>query len=288
MKKRSSQITLWNLSTQFLLIFLPLLLVMMGITIVLYVVEVRTERTRIESHESAIVPMLAHGIMSDFEAVFSDLLFLADMHELHEMLADNMLRDRKTLAGDFLSYTAKKQLYDQIRFLDDTGMEVVRVNFNQGEPSIVAEEGLQSKGGRYYFTEAFQQRRGEIYISPLDLNMEQGQIEEPLKPMIRFGTPVIDGSGRKRGIVLLNYFGAVLLRNLERVYINSPGQLMLLNRDGFWLKGPTPDHEWGFMYEDRHAHTSIAFKIIIQFVRDFFLNLRPVKPELDANLFGPP
>ena len=30
---------------------------------------------------------------------------------------------------------------------------------------------------------------------------------------------------------------------------------MLLNPGGYWLKGPKPDDEWGFMFENRKART---------------------------------
>ena len=32
--------------------------------------------------------------------------------------------------------------------------------------------------------------RGGLYLSPCDLNVKEGEIETPLKPMIRFTTPV--------------------------------------------------------------------------------------------------
>ncbi len=62
-------------------------------------------------------------------------------------------------------------------------MEIVRVNYNRGEPYIIPENRLQFKGGRYYFADTFRLGRGEFFISPFDLNIEQGKIEKPLKPM---------------------------------------------------------------------------------------------------------
>ncbi len=73
-----------------------------------------------------------------------------------------------------------------------TGMEPLRVNFNNGNPVIVPQDQLQNKRGRYYFDEAITLNEGEIFISPFDLNVEHGAIEQPQKPMIRFATPVFD------------------------------------------------------------------------------------------------
>ena len=35
----------------------------------------------------------------------------------------------------------------------------------------------------------------------------------------------------------------------------SVGEVMLLNADGYWLKGPNPKDEWGFMSEEKKEET---------------------------------
>src|SRR5262249_38236588 len=79
------------------------------------------------------------------------------------------------------------------------------------------------------------------------LNVERGRIERPLKPMIRFATPAFDRHGAKRGIIVLNYLGNHLLDRLTRASAGFPGVIWLLNRQGFFLRGPNPRAEWGFM-----------------------------------------
>ena len=73
-------------------------------------------------------------------------------------------------------------MYDQVRFLDKNGQELIRVNFNDGKPALVSEEQLQNKAKRYYFADTFALEPGRIFVSPFDLNVEQGQVELPLKP----------------------------------------------------------------------------------------------------------
>ncbi|MDV2496216.1 MAG: ATP-binding protein [bacterium] len=162
---------------------------------------------------------------------------------------------REDLSEEVLLFSEHRGLYDQIRFLDETGMEVVRANFNDGNPGVVPDEQLQSKANRYYFKVTFQLGRGEVYVSPFDLNVERGKIEQPLKPIIRFATPVFDSRARKRGVIIVNYLGAGLLSKLEREAARSPGQFMLLNSEGFYLKGPQPEDEWGFVFKDRSDRT---------------------------------
>jgi len=57
---------------------------------------------------------------------------------------------------------------------------------------------LQKKADRYYFAATMALKPGGLYLSPLDLNIENGRIEVPIKPMIRIATPVSDSRGQSR------------------------------------------------------------------------------------------
>jgi diguanylate cyclase (GGDEF)-like protein/PAS domain S-box-containing protein len=138
---------------------------------------------------------------------------------------------------------------DQIRFIDANGAEQIRVNNNAGQPAIVARTELQNKSSRPYFRDAIGLQAGQHYISPVDLNIEHGRIEEPFKPTLRFAAPVDDAHGVRRGVLVLNLlYGPFLEAIDERNNLRADdGILMVLNRDGYWLKSDTPEDEWGFM-----------------------------------------
>ena len=177
-------------------------------------------------------------ILSEIKGIKSDLRYLSDSFPMKELLNTGR---KDALDEDLISFGRNKGKYDQIRFLDNKGMEIVRINYNQGEPSVIPASKLQNKADRYYFKDTIYLSKNEIFVSPLDLNVEDGQIEQPPKPVIRFGTPVYDKEGRKRGIVLLNYLASNLLGKIR-------DNMMLLNRDGYWLHGGDPPDRWGFMY----------------------------------------
>ena len=183
--------------------------------------------------------------------VVTDLEILSGQPSVGRFLDKPTNDIKKEVEQQFLLFSQRRGLYEQIRILDENGMEIIRVNYNDGTPATVPEEELQSKKGRYYFDDAFRLPRGQVFVSPLDLNIERGQIERPFKPVIRFGTPLFDSTGRKSGILLLNYFGRVTLSHFTNAAFGDWGdQSMLLNSQGYWLESPRDEDEWGFMFKN--------------------------------------
>ncbi|MHC0065958.1 ATP-binding protein [Nostoc sp. UIC 10890] len=253
----SPQIHSRILIKHFLTVFLPLSALVGGVIATIYYQQVQTEKVVLETNELGKVDLQTKVISGDFHSVISDLMVISKQNELQRIL-EGVDRQQQALSQEFLLFSRYKKLYDQIRFLDQSGKEVVRVNFNQGEPEIVPEEKLQVQAKRYWFNDTLRLKQGQIFVSPLDLNIERGQVEQPLKPMIRFGTPVFDSRGQKRGVVVLNYFGAKLLDNFNQAFANASSQGMLLNADGYWLKGTKPEDEWGFMFSDHRKNRTFS------------------------------
>lgn len=239
----------------FLLFFVSSLLFFLGITASFLFNESKVQKKVLMAKERQTIEKLHRIINEDIKSVISDLFFLSAHPKLRQILENDSPNLRRELAEDFKIFCDNSMHYDQIRFLDETGMEQIRVNFNQDKSVSVSKGKLQNKAKRYYFTDTFALEPGRIFISPFDLNVEHGRIEQPIKPMIRFGTPVHDLSGQKRGIVLFNYFGTTLIHNLEQALSDPANSLMLLNPQGYWLRGQSPEDEWGFMYENRKDRT---------------------------------
>jgi hypothetical protein len=90
-------------------------------------------------------------ILNHFEAIRSDLFFLPRLNEMIRYKEMNREKDRIDIEKEFLEFSRSRKVYDQIRYLDNTGMELCLINFNDGLPMAVPLEGLQYKGDRYYF-----------------------------------------------------------------------------------------------------------------------------------------
>ncbi len=232
---------------QFLRLVLPWTALLLGALLFFYLIEVDVEKSKIETNESLNVAIGKKVVAKDLDSVRTDLLVLAGNNRFVDFINRPIPRDVRHLANEFLVYAKNKQLYDQVRYINEKGKEVVRINYANGKVTLVPPSGLQDKSDRYYFLEALALEKGDVYVSPFDLNIEHGGVEIPYKPMIRFATPVFNRDGGKVGIVILNYFGSRLLDNLRQSLANIIDHTMLLNSEGYWLLSPEREKEWGFM-----------------------------------------
>jgi len=182
-----------------------------------------------------------------------DTLILARQENLQALFnGDSAAHSR--LAKDYLSLASVKPVYEQIRFIDKRGIEQIRVDQGSLEPVVIGAENLQDKHNRYYFTDSFKLSSGQVYISPMDLNIEKGHIELPFKPIVRTASPVFDQQGNKRGVIIINLNASALFTQLKGDAQNTAGELMLLNENGYWMFGRERDAAWAFMfpeYKDR-------------------------------------
>lgn len=135
--------------------------------------------------------------------------------------------------------------FSQLRILGDEGVEEIRIDRTPDGLKVAGVGSLQDKSNRYYFTETAELSSGEVYISPIDLNVEQGVIEIPWRPTARLATPIKGLDGR-RGYLVFNLDMAVPLADFGRDS-NSTIKTELVNKDGYWLAGVEEEKLWAFM-----------------------------------------
>ncbi len=178
----------------------------------------------------------------------ADVLFLSHSSALERYLAAVeeagiaiQSARRMELTEEFRAFAAAHGIYDQVRFIDPSGQEVIRVNTSRaGVTTIVPPAELQNKADRPYFRKSIRLPEGCIYVSALDLNVEQGQIEMPPKPVLRYVAPVYF-KGRVRGIVVINVLAEDFLAPLS----GGQSPAFLVDADGYYLYHPEEEKRWG-------------------------------------------
>lgn len=231
---------------RFLAAFLLAGTVLLAIVGVLYFQEVHHQQALLREQAEAVLAVKHEFLTREFHAVQSDLLYLARQTPLLRFASGDE-RQAEVLQREYVNFAIEKGIYDQIRYLNAAGQERIRVNYQQGEASVVPPDELQTKATRYYYRQALSLDAGQVLVSPFDLNVERDEIERPLKPVIRFLTPVYDESGVRQGLLVLNYLGARLLEELAEISEGFAGRTMLINGAGEYLKATDPGRDWGWM-----------------------------------------
>lgn len=233
----------------FLSIHVPVFMLFTILFITAAIIQKNNYQSRIEFKEVALLVMekrVFEATMNDYVAdatVFTDLTKLGMQSSSKVTYAAK----EKGLADLFLAHMRHHSLYDQVRLLDKKGNEKLRINRRgQAQVEIVADVDLQLKADRPYFVKGFSQKN-VIYISSFDLNMEEGVVEKPVKPMLRIATRVTNSDPDKERLLVLNLRGIDLLEQLARLESNSIRNIYLVNNKGQWLKGPSKEVEWLFM-----------------------------------------
>ncbi|MEJ0035791.1 MAG: ATP-binding protein [Gammaproteobacteria bacterium] len=219
---------------------------------VLYRHEAAQAVTRQEEREIVRVDLLTQLMQDQLSPAVTHLRYLADGDALRGYLENGDAGALERAARRAAFFSVETPIYDQVRFIDASGQEVFRIN--QGGARVPPDQ-LQNKADRRYVQEANRLAAGEIYISAFDLNIENGRIEQPLKPTVRFAIPVFDAAGRRRGVYAINLLGGQAITRLREASSTFGHRLRLLNSRGYWLKAADPNLEWGFVLPDRAEYT---------------------------------
>lgn len=201
----------------------------------------------IESEAPAKLEVISRDLSLSIFNVIKDVQLLAKLHEKFLRQGNgSAVKDSEEVMLEMGRLNPK---YYQIRLLGMSGDELIRIDQKATGAEKLSKSRLQNKASRYYFIEGTGLTYDEVYISPIDLNIEHGKVEVPYVPMMRFIAPVFDTTGELTAIAIINYDAKDLLGSLEK-YSNPNVELMLLNHEGYWLKASNPKLEWGFMFPE--------------------------------------
>src|SRR5258708_1579841 len=107
-----------------------------------------------------------------------------------------------SVADSLRAYLRNAPEYDSLALLDTKRHEVVRIRYYSGVTAIVVQSLLQDRSQTDYFKVALALKPGEVYASPVALNVEDDLIERPFLPIVHFSTPLYASNGQLMRIVV--------------------------------------------------------------------------------------
>ncbi|MBP20309.1 MAG: hypothetical protein CMQ21_15660 [Gammaproteobacteria bacterium] len=236
---------------------LPALLLFSATLLIHYESNVSKDTQKLLNHEKLNVELM-HKVMADeMVRLVTDSRLLLDGIDRHIFKTGQTDLYSEKLIEQFISFSNIRGIYDQIRILDKKGDEIIRINYDKGNAFSVPRNGLQNKASRYYFEQTIKAPRGSIYISPLDLNVENNVVELPQQPTVRLGTPLYDSENNAVGALILNFDGYHLLSQFLQTAENLSENIMLVAPTGFWLIAAESTSPWTYVTREHESFDSL-------------------------------
>ena len=220
----------------FLGLFLPMAALVVIIGLSLASIRMDERISEILDSDSTHLQLVSGFLGAEVLSSLKHLRALAAETVTREALDAGVSGQLRPLQNSFLTLARRNPLYQQVRWIDEKGMERVRVSRVGGEPVVVDGHDLQDKRGRYYFQAANEMLFGELYISRVDMNEEHGRIEMPPRPVLRIATPLAGSAQQRRGILIINIDMKYLFEFVHTMGQSDPDvQYFLINQQGLLL-----------------------------------------------------
>ena len=204
------------------------------------------ERTRLEESERYTAQLAADMLARRLAIVVRDAHALANDGALARILKlDAAAGELRRVEEDFLGFSRARPAYDRVSLVDLAGNELVGVDLDNAQPLLINRNRLENQAGRADFVEGLRLSPGEIYLSPISLRAGPGELDVPYRPILHVVTPVADDNGQKRALLFLDYRFSEMLRYVDEVTAPVAGRLMIVNHDGYFLRAPNHQDEWG-------------------------------------------
>ncbi|MDD3530379.1 MAG: PAS domain S-box protein [Gallionellaceae bacterium] len=232
-------------SRLFLLLFAPVVLLIVGGAWYLGQERIAAEMALVRAGEIGSVVAAVRRLDGELQAPLRHLRTLAD--------AD--APGRGGLEAAFAGLIAHQGHYGRLRRFDAWGRERLHLDNVGGQPVRRAPPERLDDGGILRASHGL--GTGEVYVTAMTLARVEGAVVVPHRPELSLATPAAGPDG---GLLVLDLAAGWLLDAFVDSLVEARDHTMLLDGDGYWLKSPDSEGEWGFMYgsEDTLARRNPA------------------------------
>lgn len=156
---------------------------------------------------------------------------------------------KQRLNSIYYNFLKSHKDYLTVRFIGiaNDGKELVRVKNINDQITILTESQLQNKEHREYFKDIISLKDNDLYISDINLNRENGEIEKGEIPVIRAARPIFDSDNKIFGFVIINKIMSHTFNELRNI-IKGRFELTLTNDKGEYLLHPDKSRQFTFEY----------------------------------------
>lgn len=203
----------------------------------------------------------AKNISSLLERIMSDILYWSRDENLLNLMevkqskqADKFKKATDEIVLALIETAKKEGIYNQIRYVDEYGDEIFRIQNENHTLRTVPPEALEKNIQADWYTEVMRLNESQIYVSPLQLNKIAGKVETPHRPVIQYGTPLYHLDQKRAGVLLVTVEANHFLSGMART-AGEGSSNYLIDHEGFFMVHPVKEKCWG-----RDLNTQITVK----------------------------
>ena len=200
-----------------------------------------------------------------FSGISKDLLSISRHINVSELARsvnssnDIQISEQQNMVTKLIEFFSQvHKTYKQIQFIDRFGHEHVRVNYSDNNTHVTPLSQLKDKSKKHYFKETINMTSGSVYISQLELNIENESTEPPYNHVIRFAAPVF-ADGKQAGIVVFKIIACADNPFISHKIIDDKTEenYILTDQNGFYLHHPDNTKEGGTVEPLNSLHRNI-------------------------------
>lgn len=196
-------------------------------------------------------------LQTSLQQMTSSLRYLSNNGMLNQTITDPSNENIDSLEQFWLLIARTQSYYSRLRLMDNSGMEIVRINIGERFTEIVDKNYLQYKGDRDYFRYAKNLANNDIGHYGIDIESENGQPVSPLVPAYRIIYP-LTLDGERKGYFIANLDLQRIYRSLayKRNSVNLPN---IVTSEGYYLMSSGDDKLLGNLVQ-ANASSNIALQ----------------------------
>ncbi len=176
--------------------------------------------------------------------------FVADT-ELHRYLITGNELSKDFLINGWQTISERLKWFAKIELVTYSGAGNIRVDYDPLiEQAILSDDNTYQKKRDNGLMDASLDSE-KLYISAIELNKEYNEPTYPLMPIINIASKIFITDNRHDGIIKVSILAEKLLDPIIQSKKNTATNVLLVDKEGFYIHGENNESEWGNEIQSR-------------------------------------
>ena len=220
--------------------------------------EIEKTKAIILGEQNERAKVIDYIIEDIFKDINEDILVVKNSNEVANYINQETEENLRKAEQLLLRFSKSKKNFEQLALIDAKGQEIAKVNNGQEIVSLASQQELGNIKNEDAYIKARELKNGEIYISDLYLNQQNGKIVSPDEPLIQVVLPLYGEKKEYKGMLVVKYLGQNILNLFEKQFEDTEYGFikpLLINQDGYYLYNKEKNNCFGFLFDEKKNET---------------------------------